>query len=143
MSLTKKLFNLGTKSSKTLHDPEKVIYNCSSHVLKENEKSLLCKGLNFAIPPDKLEYSDFLILIELLYWDIKNLDITDQNKQLLKATIKDSTLSSFNSCNKNSAHLNLTKEELDLLKSLSKNDNLNIQQSDKGNSMAIINKDDY
>ena len=91
MSLTKKLFNLGTKSSKTLHDPEKVIFNCSSHVLKESEKSLLCKGLNFAIPPDKLEYSDFLILFELLYWDIKNLDITDQNKQLLKARIKDST----------------------------------------------------
>ena len=82
MSLTKKLFNLGTKSSKTLHDPEKVIYNCSSHVLKENEKSLLCKGLNFAIPPDKLEYSDFLLPFGLLYCHIQNLEVTDQKTQL-------------------------------------------------------------
>ena len=39
--------------------------------------------------------------------------------------------------------MNLTKEELDSLKLLSKKDSLIIQQSDKGNSIAIINKDDY
>ena len=38
---------------------------------------------------------------------------------------------------------NLTKEEFASLKSLSKNDSLIIQKSDKGNSIAIINKDDY
>ena len=57
---SKKLFDLGIESSKTSHDPQKVIFNYSSHVLTESAKSLLCKGLNFAIPPDKLEYSDFL-----------------------------------------------------------------------------------
>ena len=49
----------------------------------------------------------------------------------------------FISYNKNSAPLNLTKEEFASLKSLSKNDSLIIQKSDKGNSIAIINKDDY
>ena len=39
--------------------------------------------------------------------------------------------------------MNLTKEEFASLKSLSKNDSLIIQKSDKGNSIAIINKDDY
>ena len=39
--------------------------------------------------------------------------------------------------------MNLTKEEFALLKSLSKNDSLIIQKSDKGNSIAIIDKDDY
>ena len=42
-----------------LHNPEKVKFNYSSHVLTESEKGLVCKGLNFAIPSDKLEYSDF------------------------------------------------------------------------------------
>ena len=56
---SKKLFNLGIESSKTLHNPEKVKFNYSSHVLTESEKSLVCKGLNFTIPSDKLEYSDF------------------------------------------------------------------------------------
>ena len=142
MSLTKKLFNLGKESSKTLNNPEKLIFNYSSHVLTESE-NLLCKGLNFAIPPDKLQYSVFLLLFYFLYCDIQNLDVTDQKKQLLKSRVKDSKFSSFNSCNKNSAPLNLTKEELDSLKSLSKKDSLIIQQSDKGNSIAIINKDDY
>ena len=63
-------------------------------------------------------------------------------KQLLKARINDSAFSSFNSCNKNSAPLNLTKEEFASLKSLSKKVQF-IQKSGKGNSIAIINKDDY
>ena len=54
----------------------------------------------------------------------------------------DSAFSSFNSCNKNSAPLNLTKEEFASLKSLSKKVQF-IQKSGKGNSIAIINKDDY
>ena len=37
---SKKLFNLGKESSKTSHDPEKVIFNYSSHVLTESKKKL-------------------------------------------------------------------------------------------------------
>ena len=80
----------------------------------ESQKSLLCKGLKFAIP------SDFFLPFELLYRDIQNLDVTDQKKQLLKARIKENALSSFNSYDKNSAPLNLTREEFASLKSLSK-----------------------
>ena len=36
-----KLFNLDIKSSKTSHDPQKVIFIYSSHVLTESEKFLL------------------------------------------------------------------------------------------------------
>ena len=39
--------------------------------------------------------------------------------------------------------MNLTKEELASLKSLSKNDSLIIQKTDKGNSITISNKNDY
>ena len=84
-----KLFDLGIESSKTPHGHEKVIFNYSSPVLTQSEKSLPCKELNFAIPPDKLEYSDFLLPFELLYCDLQNLDVTDQKKQILKARIKD------------------------------------------------------
>ena len=94
-NIKKKLFNLVIESSKVSHDPQKVIFNYSSHVLTESEKSLLCKGLKFDFPPDKLQYSDFLPPFKLLYRDIQNLDVTDQKKQLLTARIKDSALSSF------------------------------------------------
>ena len=60
---TKKLRNLipGYKSETSLdsHDPEKVISNFSSHILSDSEKSLLCKGLRFALPPKKIDYADF------------------------------------------------------------------------------------
>ena len=36
------------------HDPNDVIRNYSSYDLSEMEKSLLVKGLNFALPPKKL-----------------------------------------------------------------------------------------
>ena len=94
---TPKLFNLGVELSKTSHDPEKVILNYSSHVLTESEKILLCKGSYFAIPPDKLEYSDYLLLFEHVYCDIQNVDVADQKEQHLKARIRDSLLLSFNS----------------------------------------------
>ena len=72
---SKKLFNFGLEFSKVSHDPSKISFNCSSYALSKSEKSLLCKGLNFAIPPDKLEYSDYLLPFELLYREIKDLDL--------------------------------------------------------------------
>ena len=39
------------KNSDTCQDPEKVIFHFSSYNLNDHEKSALCKGLNFAIPP--------------------------------------------------------------------------------------------
>ena len=51
----KKLHNLylnkSYHNSVTSHDPDKVVFNFSNHVLNTTEKSLLSKRLNFAIPP--------------------------------------------------------------------------------------------
>ena len=43
--------------TKLQHDPEKVIYNFSSYDLTQTEISLLLKGLNFSLPPQKLKSS--------------------------------------------------------------------------------------
>ena len=42
------------------HDPEKVIFNFSSHELTSNEKHLLSKGLRFAITSSQIDYSGYL-----------------------------------------------------------------------------------
>ena len=39
------------------HDPNKVMYSFSNFQLTDPDKSLLIKGLNFAIPPKQIEYS--------------------------------------------------------------------------------------
>ena len=90
-----KPFNLGLEVSKVSHDHDKIIFNYSSHNLSKSEKSLICKGLNFAIPPDKLEYSDYLLPFELLYRGIKDLDLPNEKTNFLKAKIKDCALLSI------------------------------------------------
>ena len=69
----KKLRNLipgyQPETSLDSNDPEKVISKFSSHILSDSEKSLLWKGLRFALPPKKIDYADFLLQFELLYRD--------------------------------------------------------------------------
>ena len=47
-------------------------YNFSNYHLTDSDKSLLIGGLNFAIPPEKTEYSKFLLPFEFLFRDIKS-----------------------------------------------------------------------
>ena len=73
----KKLYNLRVTTLENFsHDTGKVIHNFSDYKLTESEKSVLCKDLEFAIPPNKLEYADFMLLLELLFRDIKNTDLS-------------------------------------------------------------------
>ena len=138
---SKRFFDLSFENSQTSHDPGKVIFNYSFHGLTESEKSYFSKGLNFAIPPKTLEYADLLPPFILLYRDTHNLDITNEKTEVLKTRIKDCACSSFNTYNENGAPL--IPKEFAALKSLSKNKNSVIQKSDKGNSIAIIDKSDY
>ena len=58
------------------------------HALTEDEKSLLCKGLRFSIPPKKIEYADFLIQFKLLYRDTL-FEMKSKNRHFLKTKLKD------------------------------------------------------
>ena len=111
--------------------------------LTDAEKSLLVKGLSFALPPKQLSYSDYLINFELFYRSIDNLKIlSGDNLDFIKTRIKDTALTSFRNYNTN-APQHLSNEEFEALKTLSKNCNLVIQKADKGNSVVIVEKDVY
>ena len=45
------------------HGPEKVSFNFSHHLLKEFEKSLLGRGLNFPLLPKNRNYADLYYLL--------------------------------------------------------------------------------
>ena len=66
----KKLKNIGYSKVEEL-PPDKVLFNFSSRVLTEPEKSLLCKGLKFAIPPRKLKVEHHLYTFEKLFEALK------------------------------------------------------------------------
>ena len=111
--------------------------------LSDAEKTLLVKGLSFALPPKQLSYSDYLINFELFYRSIDNLKIlSGDNLDFIKTRIKDTTLTSFRNYNANVAQ-HLSNEEFEALKILSKNCNLIIEKADKGNSVVIVEKDVY
>ena len=104
---------------------------------------LLVKDLNFCLPPKQLKYADYLVHFELFYRDIRNLEIlSNEDLDVMKTKPKETALSSFRQYNKNPQQ-NLSKEELTALINLSKNKDIIIQKSDKGNSVVIVNKGTY
>ena len=124
------------------HDPEKVIFNYSSLQLNDIEKNVLCKGLNFCLPPRKLNYADTLVSFELLYRDIKNLEMNHEERESIKARMKDISFSMYNNYDPKQEE-NLTADELKALNNLKSRSDIIIQKSDKGNSIVIIDKSSY
>ena len=70
------------------HVPDKDIANYSSFNLSDNEKNLLVKDFNFAVPPRKLKYADYLAPYELLFRDVKNLSVKDNILERIKVDLK-------------------------------------------------------
>ena len=62
------------------HDPEKMSFNFSSHDLSDDEKSLLCKGLKFSIPPKRLDYGDHMLPFDLLFRDLNKNKMSNEDK---------------------------------------------------------------
>ena len=123
------------------HDPDKVIANYSSYDLWDSEKKLLIKGLNFAVPPWKLNYADSLAAYELMIRDGKNLSVEDTILERIKVDLRKICFSSLDR-RKFEDEINLTKEEIQVLRDLSTREDIIIQKTDKGNSAAILNKRD-
>ena len=82
------LKNIG-KNSDTCQDPDKVMFDFSSYNLNDHEKSVLCKGLNFTIPPKAIEYSELFLPLEMLFREITSLDIGDFNKECVKSRLRE------------------------------------------------------
>ena len=123
--------------------PKKFFFDCPKNVLPDVEKKLLTKGLNFCLSPKQLKYANYLVHFELFYRGIGNLEIfPNADLHFVKTKTKETALLSFRQYNKNPQQ-NLSKEELTALTNLSKNKDIVIQKSDKGNSVVIVDKDTY
>ena len=140
----KKLYNLGFRAAADTHDPEKVIFNFSSHVLTTGEKSLLAKGLNLSIPPKRLNYADTLCPFKMLFQDIIRSaeDVATTNIDNIQGSLRNEALKCFTNYNPK-LEQNLSSTEIEGLKSLMNDESVVIHKSDKGNSVVIINADVY
>ena len=133
-------FNNLLKDRKLQHDPEKITFNYSSHALSEAKNYLLLKVSNLNIPPKKVNYANYLVNFELFYRDICNLYvISAEDLDFMKTKSKDIALSSFCTYN-NNVPQHLSKGEFD---AVSQNKQVFTQNSDKGNSIFIVDRDTY
>ena len=122
---------------------QSIIIDGSSHVLTPHQESILLKGLNFATPPKKLKYEDFMLPFELLYRDIEK---TDKNEELVfaKNELRNIAFSSFKSYNGTKHKFeNITQLEHQAFLELLDIDDIIIQKADKGNVIVIIDKTAY
>ncbi len=140
---TRKFERLQLEKSRNQTDPNKVIFNFSTHILTPAQNKLLARGLNFSIPPKRLLEHDYLAPFELLYRSISSLPVFSGDQRLLKTRLKDIALSSFHGYNASPAPRVLTRSETTALKELSAVPDLIIQKSDKGNSIVLLNRRDY
>ena len=102
---------MGLASPIRSHNPDKIIINHSSYHLSDIEKTVLAKGLNFALPPKKLNYADYLTPYELLFRDIKELSVDDNILERVKIDMKKICFSSFKNF-KFKDELNITPDDL-------------------------------
>ena len=86
--------------SELKHNPEDVIHNFSSYSLSTTEKSLLCKEMNFALPPKDLKFENYLLPFEVLFTNAYDSSDKDEPLLHLKSKIKNAGLSSYRVYNK-------------------------------------------
>ena len=127
----------------TSHDPDKVIFNYSSYNLSEEKKKVLSLGLNFSLPPKKLNFPSHLVPFELLFRSVKGAPFKGEgNMDKFKTDLKHISYSSYEKYNFKH-ELNITQHEYSLLENLSTNKDIVIQKTDKGNAVVLINRTDY
>ena len=94
----------------------------------DDEKSLLCKGLNFSIPPKRLDHADHMLPFELLFRDINKNEMPNEDKEFLKTSLKDSAFTSFRWYTY-SSEIKLTKNERLALNNLTNNKSIITQKN--------------
>ena len=139
----RKLLKIGFRSIEEGHDPQKVIFNFSSHELTEAEKRLLSKGLSLSIPPKDINHGDALLPFELLFKQVSaDENISAESLSACKGALQNDAFDMRNSFNPKKEQ-NLLPDEVNALRSLKADNSIIIQKSDKGNSVVILNKETY
>ena len=125
-------------------NPDDVVFNFSNRLISDKEKEILSKGLNFAVPPIRLNACSFLTPFEKFYNQLKKETVNARSgffPDSIKARLKDVAYSGFRSYSRPNALY--SQEELNTIKDLRNDNSIVIMKPDKGNGVVILNKDEY
>ncbi|XP_072028434.1 uncharacterized protein [Amphiura filiformis] len=121
-------------STRDTGNQDKWVRNFSNRQLTDNETSLLCKGLGYAVTSNKIPIADIVTATESA---IKQAHLDPGKSEELRQRIS-STLR-----NSKPPPSNLTKEERAALNDLEKDKSIIIVPADKGKCVCVLNETDY
>ena len=113
-------------------DQSKWVINLSSHDIKEDEKELLEKGMNYSITPTTILAVDLVAKTETVLAEMPTEEadsIRADRSSIIQRT--------------QAPKPNCTRNQIAALKSLQRNDNIIILPADKERATVILNKKDY
>ena len=140
----KKLLHLGIKNTLSPITPEKVLFNYSDVDLSQREKFILSLGLDFSLPVFDLDHNKYFLKFEKFAYQIKNLSTQSTDFSTVKSFIKQVAYKYFYKFNPYKIfHPFFHKEDMKIIKKLSKNKSLIICKPDKGRGIVLLNKNDY
>ena len=118
------------------------ITNLSSIELSEVQKDVLCRGLNFGIPP-KLRKEEIKAEFEMCWNQAKDLPaFSEDRRDECKSTLS-SLAHKYANASVDKSGFPFDSEHLAALKDLRRNEDIIISKPDKGNGVVILDKSDY
>ncbi|XP_068671745.1 uncharacterized protein [Montipora foliosa] len=123
-----------TKTPLTGAETAKWVKNLSDRPLSDSEISVLEKGSNFAVTPNRLPVVDFItvtgnaICLSSLY---------EAKSELLRSKVCDTF------CKNKARVMNLNKDEREAVDCLTKDENVVIVSADKGRCLVVLKREDY
>ena len=142
----RKLNNLGILNKLKPLDPSKVIFNYSSYRLSSKESNLLALGLNFKLPVFKLNYFRYFLSFEKLFEVLDKIPIYNPREipNVLSDSLKIIANKYFYNFKSHKVFSPfISKDDLKVLRNLSKNDSIIISRPDKGIGVVLLDRPHY
>ena len=142
----KKLWDLGIPSSSL--NPDNIITNLSSRVLTKSEKEALVFGLDFRLPVSQPKFVNHFMSFEKIINVLSRLPFYNpQSKSVNFKEITDKVChlahNSYNNFRKVWCKSFFSKDKLNTLRTLRKDENIIISKPDKGRGVVILDKTVY
>ena len=119
------------------------VVNLSDYVFDDNEKFVLEHGLNFAIPPRKVNKEEVLAEFESLFSQLmQHKAAYEDGVESIKAKLSSSAFE-YSEIDPKSLRCSFDKDHFQALASLRKNENLIITKPDKGSGVVVLSKSEY
>ena len=119
------------------------IVNLTDVVLTETQKDVLCRGLNFGIPPSSKLKESIQSEFELCWEQLSELPpVTEERKHDCRTAMAE-ICRQYTNQKPDTRGYPLNKQHFDTIRELRKNNEIIITRPDKGNGVVLLSRDDY